>query len=248
MPFLAEEHYPLSNKDILSWTFDDLSYDWDMPIYIDALNPSRSISARQARTLARQLAAGLKKLGLQKGDCVSIHSFNDIYYPIFFLGVIAAGGIYAGTNPGYTAHELEHTTRIAKVKFIFSQPELLDNILSAAKANGIKKERVIIFNPGGEKAPEGFIQWKDLLKHGEADWPRFDDYESAYQTGAARLYSSGTTGLPKAAELSHLNLTAQHMLLYEATKRPYKVRRKWKKGARSCRQSSSVTLHPFLRP
>lgn len=28
MPFLAKEHFPLSNKDILSWTFDDLQYDW----------------------------------------------------------------------------------------------------------------------------------------------------------------------------------------------------------------------------
>ncbi|KJY00047.1 AMP-binding enzyme like protein [Zymoseptoria brevis] len=225
MPFLAKEHFPLSNKDILSWTFDNLNYDWDSPIYIDALNPSRSISARQARTMARQLAAGLKKIGLRKGDCVSIHSANDIYYPIFFLGVIAAGGVYAGTNPGYTIHELEHTTRIAKVKFIFSQPELMDNIVKAADANGIKKENLVVFNPHGEKAPPGFLQWKDLLQHGEVDWERFDDYETAYQTGAARLYSSGTTGLPKAAELSHLNLTAQHMLVYEHNPKPYEVRR-----------------------
>lgn len=54
---------------------------------------------------------------------------------------------------------------------------------------------------------------------------RFDDYETCYRTGAARLYSSGTTGLPKAAELSHLNLIAQHMLVYETNPKPYEVRR-----------------------
>lgn len=110
MPFLAKEHFPLSNKDILSWTFDDLKYDWDKPIYIDALDDKRSISARQAHKLVRQLAAGFKAIGVKKGDCVSIHSFNDICYPIFFLGVIAAGGVYAGTNPGYTQHELSHVS------------------------------------------------------------------------------------------------------------------------------------------
>ncbi|GIZ45028.1 hypothetical protein CKM354_000821200 [Cercospora kikuchii] len=225
MPFLAKEHFPLSNEDIVSWTFDHVKYDWDKPIYIDGLNDKRSISARQAKKMVRQLAAGFKAIGVQKGDCVSIHSLNDITYPIFFLGVIAAGGVYAGTNPAYTEHELTHTTKIAKAKYILTQPAFLPNILKAAAANGIDKKNIIIYNPTGEKAPEGFLQWGDLFKHGETDWVRFNDYETAYQTGAARLYSSGTTGLPKAAELSHLNLTAQHMLVYETNPKPYEVRR-----------------------
>lgn len=148
---------------------------------------------------------------------------------IFFLGVVAAGGVYAGTNPAYTQHELTHTTKIARVKFVLTQPSLVNNILKAAEDNGISKKNVIIFNPEGHhdpgKTPEGYLQWNDLLQHGEADWVRFNDYDKAYLTGAARLYSSGTTGLPKAAELSHLNLTAQHMLVYETNPRPWKVRR-----------------------
>lgn len=47
--------------------------------------------------------------------------------------------------------------------------------MKAAEENNIPRERVVIFNPHGETAPEGFLQWKDLLKYGEEDWVRFDN-------------------------------------------------------------------------
>jgi acyl-CoA synthetase (AMP-forming)/AMP-acid ligase II len=54
-----------------------------------------------------------------------VHSFNNIYYPLLFLGIIAAGGIFAGTNPGYTQYELVHHVKTAKVRFLISEPEIL---------------------------------------------------------------------------------------------------------------------------
>lgn len=47
-------------------------------IYIDAHNPSRSISWNQARTIIRQLIKGLRNAGLQNGDCVAVHSLNNV--------------------------------------------------------------------------------------------------------------------------------------------------------------------------
>lgn len=225
MPFLAKEHFPVSNKDILSWTFDDLKYDWDKPIYIDGNDPKRFYSAKTARVLIRQLAAGFKAIGVKEGDCVCIHSFNDICYPLFFLGLIAAGGVFAGTNPAYTSHELSHTLKTARVKYILTQSALLKNVLDAARDCAIPEANVVIFNPKGERAPEGFLQWADLLKHGESDWVTFDSYDACYNTGAARLFSSGTTGLPKAAELSHYNLIAQQTLVYETIDHPWQAKR-----------------------
>ena len=224
MPFLAKEHHPIPTTDILSWSFDSISYNEDEPIYVDGLNPQNSISARQARSIIRKLIAGLQAIGLQKGDCVCINSFNDIYYPMLFLGLVGAGGVFSGVNPAYTPHELAHTLRIAKVKFMFVLPSLLEPTLKATDQVGIPRERVIIFNPNGEEAPKGFLQWKDLLSHGEEDWIRFDDLQTAKYTMAARLFSSGTTGLPKAADLSHYNLVAQHTLAYETHERPWERR------------------------
>lgn len=78
MPFLAQSHLPIPTQDLLSWMLDKPQYDVDMPIYVDAANPERSISHRQARVMVRRLAAGFKKAGLKKGDVVCIHSFNDV--------------------------------------------------------------------------------------------------------------------------------------------------------------------------
>lgn len=47
-------------------------------IFFDALDPSRSFSARQAKRMVPQLAAGLKTIGFQSGDCLDLHSPNDV--------------------------------------------------------------------------------------------------------------------------------------------------------------------------
>ena len=147
----------------------------------------------------------------------------QIYYSIIFLGVIAAGGVFAGTNPSYTPFELTHHIKTAKSKFIISEPEILSSALTAARECNIPQTQIWIFDVLGQDLPKGFQSWKELLKHGERDWLRFDDEKTSKNTTAARLFSSGTTGLPKAAVISHYNLIAQHTLVQEASKKPWKV-------------------------
>ncbi|KAH7416961.1 4-coumarate-CoA ligase-like protein [Cadophora sp. MPI-SDFR-AT-0126] len=221
--FRAERQIPIPTKDLLSWTFDDPRFDRDEPIYIDANDTSRSISSNQARVLIRQLVAGFHAAGLKKGDCVCLHSFNDIYYPIIFLGIIAAGGIFAGTNPSYTQFELEHHIKTARTTFLITEPGImLENALSAAKTCGIPESKVWVFDVLGDPVRQGFRSWKELLDHGEKDWVRFDDEKTAKETTAARLFSSGTTGLPKAAVLSHYNFIAQHTLVHEINRKSWR--------------------------
>ncbi|TVY85924.1 Acyl-CoA ligase, partial [Lachnellula willkommii] len=226
MVFYAEEKsVPIPTKDIPSWIFDDPKYDQDEPIYIDAKDPSRSISLNQARVIVRKLVAGLQAAGLSKGDCVCLHSFNDINYPMLFLGIIAAGGVFAGTNPSYTEFELVHHINTAKAKFFITEPEMLKNSLAAAKKCGVPQSNIWIFDVLGQTIPSGFRSWTELLSHGEKDWKRFDDEKTCKETTATRLFSSGTTGLPKAAVLSHHNLISQHTLVHEMVKKPYEIKR-----------------------
>ena len=91
-----------------------------------------------------------------------------MYYPIIVLGIIAAGGVYTGTNPGYTSLELAHHVKTAKAKFIISEPELLKPILEAD--HDVPKSNILIFDSLNQPIPDGFKSWKSLLEHGEEDW------------------------------------------------------------------------------
>jgi acyl-CoA synthetase (AMP-forming)/AMP-acid ligase II len=113
------------------------------------------------------------------------------------LGIIAAGGIFAGTNPSYTEFELVHHIKTAKTKFFITEPEMLENSLAAVKASGIPQSNVWIFDNLGQSIPSGFKSFKELMNHGEKDWVRFNDEKTAKETTAARLFSSGTTGIAK---------------------------------------------------
>ncbi|KAF2088761.1 acetyl-CoA synthetase-like protein [Saccharata proteae CBS 121410] len=227
MPFLAEETYAIPNKDILSWIFDDIEYDVDKPVYVDAADPTRTVSARRARDIVCRLIAGFKAAGLQRGDCVCIHAFNDIAYSLAFLAIVGAGGVYAGTNPSYTAHELAHAFRTADVKFVLVEPAVLKNVATAAAMTAIPDSNIFLFNPTAQKqsqagAPNGTVaaepqmrDWDWLMSQGSSDWERFDDHDTATSRPAARLFSSGTTGLPKALDVTHHNFVAHHTLYME---------------------------------
>lgn len=141
------------------------------------------------------------------------------------LGIIATGAIFAGTNPSYTSFEIAHHIRTSATNFIITEPEMLEPVLAAAKDCNIAKSNILILNVLGQAVPEGFSSWDTLLSHGEEDWVRFNELDRTKTTEAARLFSSGTTGLPKAAMISHYNLVAQHTLNWEGDDRDYTITR-----------------------
>lgn len=96
--------------------------------------------------------------GLQKGDCFAITAFNDIMYPMVFLGGVGAGGVFSGTNPAYRVAEMRHHIRVAQVKFFIVEPELLDVVAEGAAAEEIPKDHIFIFNVRGQAVPDSTLR------------------------------------------------------------------------------------------
>ena len=188
----------------------------------------------------RQLIGGLRAHGLEAGDCVSLHAYNDvrdarphapcawcdiadakrvdlqILYPIVWLAAIGAGGCISGSNPANTISELTHHLKITKTKFIISQKDCLATIAQAAQECRIPRSRIFILAPLGARLPDGYLSYETLLGYGEEDWQRFgQDEKRADNTIAVLGATSGTTGLPKSAELSHQYFIAQNGMIQE---------------------------------
>jgi 4-coumarate--CoA ligase len=158
-----------------------------------------------------------------------------------FLGIISFGGIFAGVNPSHTYFEILHAFQTANVKALIVEPHLLPVALEAASQVTIPHGKIFVFdydtplmqpwNPseaqgedlGDEERWDGLASWRTLLCHGECDWVAWDDEQQSKDTTAARLFSSGTTGLPKAVEMTHHNFVAQHTLVMEYKPRDYEV-------------------------
>ena len=138
---------------------------------------------------------------------------------------MGVGACFAGANPAYTDAELRHLLSVSKVKAVIVQPELLGQLLPAASSCGIPESAVLVFEDNTEELPTGLASWQSLLQHGEQDWISFDDATRVWTTAATLGSTSGTTGLPKAAELSHRAHVAQSVILYDSADKPYEVRR-----------------------
>lgn len=102
---------------------------------------------------------------------------------------------------------------------------MLATVQATAKVCKIPDERILVLD-AFDKTPFAkypYESWETLLHYGEDDWVRFKDPAlDMSNTIAALAFTSGTTGLPKAAMISHQYSVAQIDALRSHSK-PYKV-------------------------
>jgi 4-coumarate--CoA ligase len=211
--------------DIVSWIFAGKgAYAGEQhtkPLLIDADNEERSLSYQQLRLTVRQLVAGLHHEGISPGDCVLINAFNDIYYSALVYSIIGAGAVFTGVNPAYTPDELVHHMELTKPSLIVVEPQLLEKAIEAADSLGIPRDKIFAFDHSSKTVLPNIRSWSELMSHGEKDWETVSDPRRAIAQYAS---TSGTSGLPKAGQLSHWNhiLQADNIASMQV---PYEVRR-----------------------
>ena len=165
---------------------------------------------RQFHAEVERVAAGLLSLGLQRGDRIAIWAPNRYEWVVTQFASAKAGLILVTINPAYRTSELEYALNKVGCKALVLAPSfktsdyaaMLDQIRSK-----VPQLRAAILTDDAPRA--GFLRYADVASSGTAeDLARVRELRTQLQPEDAIniQFTSGTTGLPKGATLSHHNI------------------------------------------
>ena len=181
------------------------------------------LTYRELNDSVNRFAAAMQNLGIKKGDRVAMFMPNCPQLVIAYYGAMRAGGIAVPCNFLYTAKEIEKQLLDSGAEIIVvlsSFYELVNSVRENTKLRHIVVANVKEYFPpflklmftllkekkGGHAvkiANKKDIWFKSLLEKAE---PSPEQIEAGPNDTACLIYTGGTTGIPKGAELTHLNV------------------------------------------
>jgi fatty-acyl-CoA synthase len=184
---------------------------------------NRRFTYRQLKQEVQLAARGLLSLGIKKGDRIGIWSTNSSAWVITQFATAKIGAILVNINPLNRAFELKHVLqqsecqtlllidgfRDANYVSILREicPELESSAPGDLQSKNLPDLRTIVFI--GNSVAAGMFSWEELFRRGQTtslDELRQRESELEFDDPINIQYTSGTTGLPKGAMLSHHNI------------------------------------------
>ncbi len=193
--------------------------------YLGPLRLGGTMTYRELLDYVDRFAAALHALGVRKGDRVALMLPNLPQFVIAFFGSLKLGAVVVNTNPTYTSREIEHQFADSGCETVVLLSGFYDKLKEVQDHTQVK--RVIIADvPDYVPAPFNALVKSTVKKHGQmVDVPlgngvySFKKLIDQHPEAPPRVeidphdvalfqYTGGTTGVPKAAMLTHYNLVA----------------------------------------
>ncbi len=172
--------------------------------------------------LANRVANALVAGGLRPGDKVALSCPNLPWFPVVYYGILKAGGAVVPLNVLLKGREIGYHLRDSEARFFFCfegtpvLPMATEGKHGFDEAPGCETMVVITADPAAPSPVPGVVTLGQLI-HGKP--AAFDTVQRSPDDTAVILYTSGTTGQPKGAELTHANMLLNARLadtMYEA--------------------------------
>jgi long-chain acyl-CoA synthetase len=163
----------------------------------------------QLNGAANQVAQGLQQAGIQPGDKVALTCPNLPYFPIVYYGILKTGAVVVPLNVLFKRREVAYHLQDSEAKAYLcfqGTPELpmgQEGFAGFSEVAGCEHFFMITADPA---APSPIPETDTLGMLMRNHPPTFDTVQTQPDDTAVILYTSGTTGQPKGAELSHLNM------------------------------------------
>jgi long-chain acyl-CoA synthetase len=167
----------------------------------------------QARERVQKIAGGLRKLGVHKGDRVAIVSRTRVEWTLVDLAIMAAGGVTVPIYESNIPEQVEYILADSGAKVAFVENEAQHRKFASFENDLPQLHQIVMFDVTPEtKKVEGIYSLDELEILGS------EGGERTYQQGigsiglddeASFVYTSGTTGNPKGAILTHGNFLAE---------------------------------------
>lgn len=164
----------------------------------------RTVTYDELMTQAARYAYALQALGVRPGDRVAVQVEKSPEAVFLYLGCLRVGGVFLPMNPAYRRDEVEHLLSDAQPSVFVVDPALMETAQAAARKTGVARVIAMGNDAQGE-----------LVELAATQPSTYDTVTRQPNDLAAILYTSGTTGKPKGAMLTHANLYANVTVLHE---------------------------------
>ena len=150
---------------------------------------------RELNEAADRVANGLASLGVRRGDRVALLGRNSVEWVVSYFGVAKSGAILVPASYWYKDGELRHVLTDSRARVLIASADHEQVVRGATADLAPPFDVVWIGDPAG-----GGVRYADLIAAASGDEPRI---EIAETDAHVIMYTSGTTGAPKGAVLSH---------------------------------------------